>query len=575
MQHIWNYDLILTAMQLATAFPFVFSLVVGHTVRQIATWKLERGTSLGSLEQIMGSVALGSTIITQFLLRRPNILALLLLATWSLSPIGSQSSLQILTIGLKPVVSNLTVPYFNTDSPPGFAEADFWNGPSLNALFASSLMAPASIRNSSMDLWANTKIPDISRLSNNRILSENSTGWTNVPQTGDIPWSSVLGIPFSGISKQGNTTFLIETSYIALDCYDNITNTDGFYNYTSLTSTLVQKAENGTLQNGTFYATIGPSDFNATNTEFGDDFERTFSLALDGFYEGGTYGQVTEYINDTSTYEPRTLLYQTRWGGVSAWCPITTSYVESAVECVGTDCSVVAIRPSQLHHPNKNLTNLGFISAFDEFCYYLMMASASELHDATSTALELFIGDPDLAPQAGLIAPNISGISANDLGSRLQQVLNTYWFGSYDPVSMMGFLNLNMSGDTRPLNLTLNSTAIHVVWNEVYICHFGWFFALLLATTTMLGAALVGAFFSFHIQGPDLMGYCSTFLRDTPYVSGVKAGSTMDGIERTRREAGMRVKLLDVDPDNEVGYIAIAEDVGRPGGSLVKGRYYR
>jgi hypothetical protein len=523
----------------------------------------------------MGSVALGSTIITQFLLRKPNILALLLLATWSLSPIGSQSSLQILTIGLKPIISNLTVPYFNTDSPPGFAEADFWNGPSLNALFASSLMAPASIRNSSMDLWANTKIPDISRLSNNRTLSENSTGWTNVPQTGDIPWSSVLGIPFSGIPKQGNTTFLIETSYIALDCYDNITNTNGFYNYTSLTATLVQKAENGTLQNGTFYATIGPSDFNATNTEFGDNFERTFSLALDGFYEGGTYGQVTEYINDTSTYEPRTLLYQTRWGGVSAWCPITTCYVESAVECVGTDCSVVAIRPSQLHHPNKNLTNLGFISAFDEFCYYLMMASASELHDATSTALELFIGDPDLAPQAGLIYPNISGISANDLGSRLQQVINTYWFGSYDPVSMMGFLNLNMSGDTRPLNLTLNSTAIHVVWNEVYICRFGWFFALLLATTTMLGAALVGAFFSFRIQGPDLMGYCSTLLRDTPYVSGVKAGSTMDGMERTRREAGMRVKLLDVDPDNEVGYIAIAEDVGRPGGGLVKGRYYR
>jgi hypothetical protein len=472
------------------------------------------------------------------------------------------------------VVSNLTIPYFNTDAQPGFSEGDFPNGPSLNALFASSLMSPASIRNSSMDLWGNVKIPDISRVSNGKTLPANSTGWINIPQ-GNVTYSSVLGIPLSELPKQGNTTFLIESSYIALDCYNNVTSTQGFYNYTSLSDAEIVQSENGSLPNGTYYASIGPSIFNPVNSTFGKDFERTFSLALNGFYEGGTYGEVTEYINDTSTYEPRTLLYQTRWGGVSAWCPITTQYVESAVECVGTDCSVVAIRPSQLHHPNANLTNLGFVSAFNSFCIYLIQASASNLHDGTSTALELFIGDPDLAPQAGLIYPNITGISANDLGSRLQQVINTYWFGSYDPSSMMGFLNLNTSDGLRPFNLTLNSTATHIVWYEVYVCHFGWFFALLLATTTMLGAALVGAFFSYQIRGPDLLGFCSTLLRDTPYVTCVKSGSTMDGMERTRREAGMRIKLVDVDADNEVGYIAIVEDVGRPGGGLIKGRYYR
>jgi hypothetical protein len=37
----------------------------------------------------------------------------------------------------------------------------------------------------------------------------------------------------------------------------------------------------------------------------------------------------------------------------------------------------------------------------------------------------------------------------------------------------------------------------------------------------------------------------------------------------------MKLKLLDVDPDNEVAYIAIAEDVGGAGGGLVWGRYYR
>jgi len=252
-------------------------------VRQVGAWKLERGTTLGSLEQIMGSLALGSTIITQMLLRRPNILALLLLATWALSPIGSQSSLQILTVGVHPTLSKFTVPYFNCDAQPGFAEADFWNGPSLNALFASSLMAPASIRNSSMDLWRNVKIPDISRLT----VSANSSGWTNVPAS-NVTYSSVLGIPLSNIPKQGNTSFLIESSYIALDCYDNVTATTEFFNYTAIGDDQFSMLENGTLANDTFYAVIGPSAGEPVNssTLFPSDFQRTFSLALNGFYWG-------------------------------------------------------------------------------------------------------------------------------------------------------------------------------------------------------------------------------------------------------------------------------------------------
>jgi hypothetical protein len=289
--------------------------------------------------------------------------------------------------------------------------------------------------------------------------------------------------------------------------------------------------------------------------------------------------------------------------------------VESAVECAGAGCSVVAIRPSELKHLNTNLTNLGFISEFDEFCIYLMRASSAELHEGISLALELYIGDPDSAPQAGFISPNITEISASDLGIRLQQVINTYWFGSYDPVSMMGvsdaslysifratiftglehvlrsrlfpgplflrtnffanslkFLNLTTPDDSLTLKLTLNTTAINIVFNDVYILHFGWFFALLLATTTALGAALVGAFFSWRIKGPDILGHFSTLLRDTPYASAVKAGTTMDGLERTRRQRSIKAKLLDVDPDNEVGYIA--EDFGGSGGRLMWGRYY-
>ena len=343
----------------------------------------------------MGSLNVGGTVATQIFLRRFNIAAVLLFCTWALSPIGSQSSLQILRVGNRPVNMKVDVDFFNTESMPGFSNADLWNLPSLDAMFSSSLMAPASIRNSSMDLWGNVKIPDISRLPNSSL---NSTGWFNLPLAvldTNVTYSSVLGIPLSNVPKLGNTTFSMETSYLALDCYDNITSFDlenvhgGFFNYTNLfDQSVVLKAENSTLSNSSYYAPVG--------------FIRTFSMAINGFYRGGAYGMVQEYENDTSTYEPRTLIFQSAWGNATAWCPITTTYVESVVECVGTSCTVTAIRPSQLHHPNSNLTNLGFVEAFGEFTTTLMNASSAELHIGTSTALELFITNPDLAPQAGL-----------------------------------------------------------------------------------------------------------------------------------------------------------------------------
>ena len=546
----------------------MFSLVVGHTVRQIAGWKLERGTTLGSIEQMMGSLTVGSAVATQVFLRRFNLVAILLLCTWALSPIGSQSSLQILRVGNRPVNSPIEVDFFNTESMPGFSEGDLWNLPSLNAMFSSSLMAPAVIRNSSMDLWGNVKIPDVSRLS---ISFLNSTGWFNFPfeiSDTNLTYSSVLGIPLSNVPKTGNTTFSMETSYLALNCYDNITifgsddGSEGFLNYTNLfNENIALKAGNGTLSNSTYYAPV--------------EFFRTFSMALDGFYRGGTYGMVQEYENDTTTYEPRTLIFQSKWGNATAWCPMTTSYVESVVECVGVSCAVTAIRPSQLHHPNSNLTNFGFIEAFGEFTTTLMNASSAELHDATSTALELFITDPDLAPQAGLSAATMQGVSANDFGSRLQQVINTYWFGSYDPVSMMGFLNTNSSLQVQGYPSALSTQGTNVIWQEIYMCRFGWLFALLLATSIMFGAAIVGGIFSFLTHGPEVLGYSSTHLRDSPYVSAPRAGSATNGIERARVFADMRLRLVDVDADKEVGYIAIAEDRGGLQGGLMKGRLYR
>ena len=44
----------------------VYSVVVGRVLIKAAAWKLERGTTLGILEQLMGSQTIGGTLIAHY-----------------------------------------------------------------------------------------------------------------------------------------------------------------------------------------------------------------------------------------------------------------------------------------------------------------------------------------------------------------------------------------------------------------------------------------------------------------------------------------------------------------------------
>lgn len=66
---------------------------------------------------------------------------------------------------------------------------------------------------------------------------------------------------------------------------------------------------------------------------------------------------------------------------------------------------------------------------------------------------------------------------------------------------------------------TVNSQATTVVWQSIYVCNFRWLLALCAATLVMLAAAaVIGGLLSVDVQGPDLLGYCSSLFRDSPYV---------------------------------------------------------
>ncbi|KAF4629397.1 hypothetical protein G7Y89_g8755 [Cudoniella acicularis] len=542
--------------KLATAFPFVFSVVVGRLIHQIAAWKLERGITVGHLEQLIGSRGLGSTATTQFFVRRFNFLTLFLFCTWAFSPLGSQSSLQIINLAERPITTSTNVLYFNTESDPGFSSGDVFNVPALNALYSSILMAPAAIRNSSMDLWGNVKVPDISRLP--ETITPDSAGWYDVPaDSSTVIYSSILGNPLGNISTEGNTTFNMETSYLSFHCFNNIT------------------LRLGALDNDT--APTHNSTFQGPPTES----MQFFGIAINGAYTNATYGNVADFINDTTPYEPFTIRFES-FNEITAWCSITTTYVESAVFCNGANCSVTAIRPSTLHHANTNLTNLGFSGAFYQFSSNLIAASTFKVHEAYSTALEMYLANPNSAAQAGQILAPLGNVSVEDFSVRFQQIINAYWFGSYNPYVMMGNLIPNnltftQSDDyipfTPPSNITTQAT--YVVSEEIYVCNFPWLVVLFAASTLALCAAILGAFFSLATRGPDILGYSSSLLRENLRVRGGGGESFLDGSDRARKYANMKIRLIDVEADSDIGHIAIAEDRGISKGMLMKGRLYR
>jgi hypothetical protein len=84
-------------------FPIVFASILGRATHAIMLWRLERkgGERLGVLDTLAASTSFTNSVITQFRLRSINLLGLLLIVLWALSPIGGQATLRQISIGTK------------------------------------------------------------------------------------------------------------------------------------------------------------------------------------------------------------------------------------------------------------------------------------------------------------------------------------------------------------------------------------------------------------------------------------------------------------------------------------------
>ncbi|KAF4629947.1 hypothetical protein G7Y89_g8190 [Cudoniella acicularis] len=579
-----NWDSFQSLMKIAgTLFPITFALLAGRAIAKTGSYALENGVALGTLEQIFGSRTVSSAISTQYQLRSFNTLGFGLVALWILSPIGSQGYLRLVSPAASVQLNPTMTPYFNTDTESKFAEGNSifnTNSPVQSSIFTSmftgALLGTSQTKIGPTDLWTNVKIPYLSSLQQ---VNDGST-WVTISPNDTVIYSSLVGIPISGLGT-GETEFSMESSYMELDCGD-INSTQpvelqdfapGFDKYATPFS-----SSNGTYRGSNTNVTVTA---NSTTTA-------TWSIGLDNFIspkfssslstgstsktcQSGNQGYLASpcYLRNLSESQvlPGTLLFQSE-PTVSeesaslvvqaASCPIQQVYVQSKIVCnqepsASRRCRVVAQRQSQNANAPSFITPLSFPEIFEPISLHLPRAFGAALSGTRSDPSIFYLNNP--SPSLiinGDGAVDLSHTPAQALSQRLGQILNTYYTLSQA---------YPLIAESSPVLIADNLTALstNTLSEDVYHVSWSWFTFLFLATLVMFLSSLLATLISHKTLNPEILGYCSSLVRDSSYLELPMKSGRAGGAHLSRMNKEFRLKMGQIG-HSESAHLAVLKE---------------
>jgi hypothetical protein len=542
--------------------------VVGRLSIKLASFKIERGTTLGFLERLVGSQTVGGTILTQFRLWPLSFLAFGLVLLWLLSPLGSQAILRTLSTTLTSINSTTNITYISTRQASYSGTSQFYDEwfPGFAGLFGASLLAPQPVKVGSSDLWRNVKIPILSNTT--------STDWSPVSQDDTVAYTSLFGIPISGPnSGTGNTTFTIESTYISLSCFNrtsNVTRAPTTEDSLSISPRLPPKFNNPGL-----ISTAGPfiaaQNVTAT-TEWAVGYLGIDITDL--LPSNTTLPSLDALPSHTTTEPPGLLLYQDFSGSrnvTSIFCTPSQNYVESQILCTpdfataptSQSCVVVAQRRSSLPNAPISLTYMSFKEVFLGISE-LLSQSYQTINGVDLLQNYLFSPNDNAFIQSTRYAKTSELESRFDdvdlglFGERLGAVLNTFLQGSQLNASLFitgsdlpspetpaitnaSFLS-GIPAVSPVLTIPGNSTTNEIVFAASYI----WLGLFLGATTAMLLSAIAAAVLSHLTILPQYLNSVSSLVRESGNVGMPPGGANLSGMQKSRRLKNLGVMLGDI-----------------------------
>ncbi|KAI8270934.1 hypothetical protein K4K58_006729 [Colletotrichum sp. SAR11_239] len=250
-------------------WPVIFSGVIGNALKAYANWRVEKGTSLLSLEQILGSLTMANTILSVYTLSIFNLWTVSLVLIWAFNPLGSQASFRSLHLHPQSAAATATLGYRNysveTLGVGALMGASGWSwiSPASKIAYSSVLASTtaqtqycngtcganftdliarmggtrAAAEQVAMDPWGNPRIPSLKHAPGYDAARPEE--WLAVPWRESVQeYSSLIGNRYHGLRPEfvGNVTFTIEASYMEVyDCAEWLCQ-DDLHNNTEVSS---------------------------------------------------------------------------------------------------------------------------------------------------------------------------------------------------------------------------------------------------------------------------------------------------------------------------------------------------
>ncbi|KAI8689572.1 hypothetical protein NCS56_00220800 [Fusarium sp. Ph1] len=604
-------DDVLEVLQVAsTLWPISFAAVAGPCLKTLALHRAEQGSSIASLEFLLTSQTTAAAFKNLFTVRHITAWSIGIALVWCLSPLGGQAAVR--SLHLQPISTVTEVPalyylgsnisdfnlFYNESGDVGVFSGLSTRG-SYIANFRSAILASfympdtlvshangstdgfdsavaalggpsQAARMGRRDLWRNVRIPFLELLPG--YDPDDPSSWVSVPSDMVVPYASLIGIPIRGgsFNRAGNSTLTVHAHYQTLSCKRILNATDWledgstklfYHNQPSSDPRVPPQHRHPIESNGAFP-----------------------NLFLDVVNNTGAREHITNYPYPTVDLEPESKLELVIAGKCNSddyndiyWtfqiCDISTSYVDIEVACTrfnpsdDLSCQAARVRNSPGFPISGNLTAISSRPTMGGIVWELPFATAND-HVEESSMLEMYLlnptaifGNKDLGVSTGRPAC-FSNVPLDVFGARMATALNTAVMAMYNSSVLTGGDGISLKDRNRMWH---DSTA---TWTEFvesrYVMHKAWFSISTASTLVLLCLSLVNVVIRCTIKAPDFLEGMAGLTRDSKYIRVSQEGSGMSGSDRLQRIKGTKVRICDVNPDSDVGRIALTTDVDSP-----------
>lgn len=536
------------------------------------------------LENLHRSQSFVSAIGLAVSLRSLSILSFAILLLWSLSPLGGQSSLRLLSEANSTVVTSRSVYYPNLDANSWLLMSypiTFVN--QVSVIVSSSISTADTLQNSSVDLWNHPRVPRVRQLELANPDNDTQNSWVDFGNERAVTYTSLTGLGVVGLEPNTVANFSIPYEYMYADCKPHIR--------ANAKEILMFFEQEFNATEASNYNQLHPNGWPyEQEQDYGDEYNRLFNMSYlsptSNVYYESSFFLVSPYNLSALWATTGYVFYGTKdlsiARGISMYkCTLHDMELEANIVCDSAACRTTRLRRAIQPRPKSEKpedfnTTSGRPRAVIQYEYYLRdfiqyfatiggMITRFSSHpiDNYIYGNSSFGGYPVPYFTNLPVAHNWSAVSDEQVSQRLTEILNTYWEASRwmdittrtDP-----FARSSMNQTTKepfavlPLNQTTATVSRQLA---IYKASLPWIMTLVLCAGTLFVLGLVNIVVALQTSVPDIFGAVSSLTRNNPHIDLPDGGSILDGMDRSRLIKGLRVQLGDVQKREKVGLLTL------------------